>query len=150
MSDEIEDRADALDARIDAVGGPDAIVKSLVTGFARQRRVVKWVIVGLVLDVILSIALSIVVYVTDRNTSRVQANSKAIAENLHAQQLAVWVQCGKSKINTTKINTTDNAFIAFLDGLPKNPTPESQARLDAFVKIYRGALLDVPECGPMP
>lgn len=67
---------------------------------------------------------------------------------VHQVSLENWKRCDRSRINTTKINSTNQAFQDFLHQFEaKSPQPKELRR---FIKIYADAKLVVPVCGPRP
>jgi hypothetical protein len=78
-----------------------------------------------------------------RQVDRAQAQ---IEINAHAQAVFNWNLCQRSFKNTTKLNEATNVFIKFLESNNKPPRPA----ITQWIKIQRGALLIVPECGPRP
>jgi hypothetical protein len=148
--DDVLRQADALAGRMAEAGGPGALVASLEAGLKRQGRYIKMTGAGLVLDVALSIILAIVAFNANNTASRSESNAAAIAKVVHTQQMAVYTQCQKSLVNTTKINTLNTTLVAFLKAEPKPVTAAAQAALTMLEDAYDAALLTVPDCGSKP
>lgn len=151
MTDDIEARVDELAVREAQAGGPEALVQSLADGLKRQGRYIAITAISVAADIILSVVLALVVLITHNTTDRANSNAAAIRQVVHTQALDAWTQCEKSAVNTTKINSTDLAFVQFLQSLPTtNSTPEGKAALATFEEIYQDAVLAVPVCGDQP
>lgn len=150
MSDDIERRADELTAREVEAGGPGALVDSLAQGLKRQGRYIFITAISVAADILLSVILAIVVLVVNHATDRANSNAVAISQVVHTQAMDAWAQCEKSEVNTTKINSTDLAFVQFLQSLPPSTSVQGKAALATFEQIYQNAVLAVPVCGAQP
>lgn len=85
---------------------------------------------------------------TEINANNVEKALKQTQQIIHDKAVSDWKQCQRTVVNTTKINSTNQAFIDFLRPLiAKSPNPKP---LVDFIHIYEEAKLDVPVCGPRP
>lgn len=75
MSDEhdIVAKADALDARINLDSG--AVVRSLVSGLARQKQLSKWMAVSILLDVMLTLGLGFYAFRSQQQGNQIDHNT---------------------------------------------------------------------------
>jgi len=132
-------------------------IKSLRAVTERLSERLRWAqkMVSILLGVVVSLTFlaGVVVVLAVRSAGEGQrvarqvdrAQSK-IETNAHAQALYNWGQCQRAVTNTTKLNDATSVFIKFLESNNKPPRPA----ITQWIKIQRGALLIVPECGPRP
>lgn len=135
MSDDLEQRADDYEAKVARAGSTESIISGLVRGAERNQRVVKWLAVSIVLDVLLSIALGTVALTAQQNAADADRASR-VADK------AANVACVQSAKNSTVVNNLLDALIINTVDTEAFTAEEQKRRLASF----KALLIDVPDC----
>lgn len=128
MSDDLNSRADDYEHRLAAAGSTESIIGGLIKGVEQNRRVTKYLIISLILDVILSLSLAGLTFFAFSNDKKTDADAKAA--------------CVQSAKNSIVINNflnllTDNAINSSVF-TPK----EAKTRIAGYQKLK----IAIPNC----
>lgn len=119
MKKDLIKRSDALDKRIKASGSVDKSIENLIKASESNRKLINWVIISIIFEVVLTMVVIYVAVRTSQNTIRIERNRDILVNNC---------------VVGNEFRATEKSFWEYILTIPPDQpvTPQQQQRIDAF------------------
>lgn len=145
MSD-VEGRVDDYEKRLLRAGSTDDLMGGLSRAVRRNRRVTRWLVVSVVLDIMLSVGLGAVALKAQHNAHRVEVNTDRISMLIRARERSDYASCLAEVRTYTKLNESNLAMVKVEEDATY-PTALEQALSKRRISSYVSALIvPLPTC----
>lgn len=135
--DDITVRAAEFERRLAKAGSTEDIISGLVKGLERNQRIVKYLTISLILDVILSIALGVIAAISWVQNNNIEANTTRIESIGHQT-------CTRVNANSSAINDfLDLIIMSYKSGAAKGVPPDV---VQTQIAKYENMKVEVLSC----